>query len=69
MCSPKSRSSGRTRSWSATLGDLFPYRQLIVDLVEKSRLPAMYGYREYVEAGGLMAYEADLGEARAAHGR
>jgi putative ABC transport system substrate-binding protein len=23
----------------------------------------MYGYREYVEAGGLMAYEGDLGEA------
>jgi len=22
----------------------------------------MYGYREFVEAGGLMAYEADLGE-------
>jgi putative ABC transport system substrate-binding protein len=23
----------------------------------------MYGWREYVEAGGLMAYEGDLGEA------
>jgi len=45
------------------IGDLIPYRQLIVELVEKSRLPAMYGYREFVEAGGLMAYEGDLGEA------
>jgi putative ABC transport system substrate-binding protein len=36
---------------------------LIVKPVEKSRLPAMYGFREYVEAGGLMAYEADFGEA------
>jgi putative ABC transport system substrate-binding protein len=44
------------------VGDLVPYRQLIVELIEKSRLPAMYGYREYVEAGGLMAYEADLSE-------
>jgi putative ABC transport system substrate-binding protein len=44
------------------IGDLVPYRQLIVELVEKSRLPAIYGYREYVEAGGLMAYGADLGE-------
>jgi putative ABC transport system substrate-binding protein len=44
------------------IGDLIPYRQLIVDLVEKSRLPAIYGYREFVEAGGLMAYGADLGE-------
>jgi putative tryptophan/tyrosine transport system substrate-binding protein len=40
-------------------GALVPYRQLIVELTEKSRLPAIYGWREYVEAGGLMAYEAD----------
>jgi putative ABC transport system substrate-binding protein len=44
------------------IGDFIPYRQLIVELVEKSRLPAMYGLRDYVEAGGLMAYEADFGE-------
>ena len=44
-------------------GDLLNHRQLIVELAEKSRLPAIYGYREYVEAGGLMAYEADFGEA------
>jgi putative tryptophan/tyrosine transport system substrate-binding protein len=44
------------------IGDLIPYRQLIVELIEKSRLPAMYGLRDYVEAGGLMAYEADFGE-------
>jgi putative ABC transport system substrate-binding protein len=43
-------------------GDHFPYRQLIVELVEKRRLPAIYGYPEYVEAGGLMSYGADLGE-------
>jgi len=43
--------------------DLIPYRQLIVELVEKSRLPAIYGYREFAEAGGLMAYAADLSEA------
>src|ERR1700730_8486879 len=44
------------------IGDLVPYRQLIVELAEKSRLPAIYGYREYVEAGGLRAYAAELGE-------
>jgi len=38
---------------------LFRYRQLIVELAEKSRLPALYPWREYVEAGGLMAYEVD----------
>jgi putative ABC transport system substrate-binding protein len=26
-------------------------------------LPSIYGNREYVEAGGLMAYEGDVGEA------
>jgi len=42
--------------------ELFPYRQLIVDLAAKSRLPAIYAFRDYVEAGGLMAYETDLAE-------
>jgi putative ABC transport system substrate-binding protein len=44
------------------IGDLLHHRQLIVELVEKSRLPAMYGSREFVEVGGLMAYQADQGE-------
>src|SRR5262245_55608795 len=35
------------------------YRRLIVELAEKNRLPAIYTFREYVEAGGLMAYSAD----------
>jgi putative ABC transport system substrate-binding protein len=43
-------------------GILLPYRQLIIEMVEKSRLPAMYPWRDYVEAGGLMAYEPDPGE-------
>ena len=43
-------------------GDLLPYRQLIVELVEKNRLPAIYGWRNYVEAGGLMSYSSDLPE-------
>jgi putative ABC transport system substrate-binding protein len=46
------------------IGDLAPYRQLIVELVEKSRLPAIYPWRGYVEVGGLMAYEPDFGELR-----
>jgi putative ABC transport system substrate-binding protein len=40
-------------------GILLPHRQLIVELVEKNRLPAMYPWRDYVEAGGLMAYASD----------
>jgi putative tryptophan/tyrosine transport system substrate-binding protein len=41
-------------------GSLVPYRQLIVELTEKNRYPAIYPWREYLEAGGLMAYEVDL---------
>lgn len=34
----------------------FVHRQAIVALVAKYRLPAIYAFREHVEAGGLMAY-------------
>jgi len=44
------------------MGELIAYRQLIVELVEKSRLPAIYPWREYVETGGLMAYTGDFAE-------
>jgi ABC-type uncharacterized transport system substrate-binding protein len=43
-------------------GDLYAHRQLIAELDEKHRLPAMCPYRDYVEAGGLMAYAVDLAE-------
>ena len=39
-----------------------PYRQLIVELAEKSRLPAIYPFRFWAEAGALMAYGPDLAE-------
>ena len=37
-------------------------RQSIVDLVTMHRLPAIYGLREFVQAGGLMACGADLSD-------
>ncbi len=32
------------------------HRKAIVDLAAKSRIPAMWGHRQFVEAGGLMSY-------------
>jgi putative ABC transport system substrate-binding protein len=35
-------------------------RARIIDFAKKSRLPAMYGLKQFVEAGGLMSYGADI---------
>jgi ABC-type uncharacterized transport system substrate-binding protein len=43
-------------------GDLYAHRQLIVELAAKHRLPTMCPYRDFVDAGGLMAYTVDLPE-------
>ena len=43
-------------------GVMRPNQKRIVDFALKSRLPSMYGSREYVEAGGLMSYGADLAD-------
>ncbi len=37
-------------------------RRRLVDLAAKNRLPAMYPWREFVDAGGLMAYGANLAD-------
>src|SRR5262245_21646072 len=38
------------------------HRARIVGLTAEARLPAIYGYREMVEAGGLMSYGAQLAD-------
>ena len=38
---------------------LWSHRLQIVKLAAKGRLPAMYGYREFVDAGGLISYGPD----------
>ena len=38
---------------------LTPKMHLIIDLIAKSRKPAIYGQEEYPEAGGLMSYTDD----------
>jgi len=39
---------------------LFPHARRVAELAAKSRLPAMYELRPYVEAGGLISYGADI---------
>jgi putative tryptophan/tyrosine transport system substrate-binding protein len=41
-------------------GEHLPYRELLVELLAKGAIPAIYPYREFVEVGGLMAYSLDL---------
>ena len=38
------------------------YRGLIVELAEKGRLPTIYPFRQFVEAGGLMSYGIDVSD-------
>ena len=41
---------------------VFTHRTQIVKLAAKTRLPAIYGFSEFVEAGGLMSYAANLSD-------
>jgi len=43
-------------------GLLFPRAPRIAELAARSRLPAMYELRPYVEAGGLSSYGADIND-------
>jgi putative ABC transport system substrate-binding protein len=40
----------------------FSERRRLVDLAAKNRLPAVYAQREFIDAGGLMAYGANLAD-------
>ena len=39
---------------------MFTYRKVIVDTAAQLRLPAVYGYREYAQDGGLISYGASI---------
>jgi putative ABC transport system substrate-binding protein len=41
---------------------LFSERKRLVDLAAKNRLPAVYPWREGVDAGGLMAYGPNVAD-------
>ena len=38
------------------------HRKRIVDVAAQQQLPALYGWREFVEAGGLMSYAPNLAD-------
>jgi putative tryptophan/tyrosine transport system substrate-binding protein len=38
----------------------FPYRKTIVAFMADNRLPAIYGFPEFAEAGGLISYSTDF---------
>jgi putative ABC transport system substrate-binding protein len=38
------------------------HRKQLVELASRNRLPAMYGFREFADAGGLIAYGPDLSD-------
>jgi putative tryptophan/tyrosine transport system substrate-binding protein len=38
------------------------YRRLIVELAMKGRLPTIFSYRQFAEAGGLMSYGIDISD-------
>jgi len=39
---------------------MFTHRKIIVDAAAQLRLPAIYGYREYADDGGLISYGASI---------
>jgi len=44
----------------ATTSVLLEHRDQIVQFAAREKLPVVYGRREYVDAGGLLSYSADL---------
>jgi putative ABC transport system substrate-binding protein len=57
----KAATGARAGALLVVPGGLFdPHARRIAELATKSRLPAMYAFRYYVEAGGLISYGADL---------
>ena len=53
----------RAEALMVSTGGFFAFHtKRIVELAVKSRLPAMYGNVQYVDAGGLMSYTADRKE-------
>jgi ABC-type uncharacterized transport system substrate-binding protein len=55
----KARADGLTVLTSAMF---ISQRRRVVDLAAQNRLPAVYAWREFIDAGGLMSYGPDLAD-------
>jgi putative tryptophan/tyrosine transport system substrate-binding protein len=42
--------------------DMFTYRKIIVDAAYRFRLPSIYGFREFVDDGGLISYGVSISD-------
>jgi len=52
---------GHTHAMFGAPGVLtFEHKEVLVGLAAKRRLPAMWGHRQFVDAGGLMSYAVDF---------
>ena len=57
----RAASKGRAEGVLVLTGPVInPQRKQIADLAAKNRLPAIFPFPEYVEAGGLMSYSANI---------
>ena len=41
---------------------MFTYRKPIVDAANRSRLPSVYGFREFVDDGGMISYGTNISD-------
>ena len=41
---------------------MFTYRKVIVDAASRFRLPSIYGFREFVDDGGMISYGVSISD-------
>ena len=58
----KMASDGHANAVLVLAGVLFTRAQQVAELAVRNRLPAMYDLRQYVDAGGLISYGANLNQ-------